>query len=195
MGNGRETRLNREKSGRRKRSIGNRMIVSAVLIADVIVVCFMILIFLKEKACREEEASVTNPVVIVLEEKVEEKTEAVESGEKLTDEEIMARVVMTEAGIEPMIGKVAVAATILNRAELWDKSVLEVVSQKYQYIYPYSGVVNSDCYEAVKIAQNERKLFPQTMIYFRTEHYHEYGKPYIQIGAHYFSIEETEGGN
>lgn len=108
---------------------------------------------------------------------------------QLSDEDILARVVMAEAGNQELIGKVAVAATVLNRAEMRDQTVTQVVSAKNQYAWPYYGIVEAECYEAVRIAMTERDLFPRNMIYFRTEHYHKIGTPYIQIEDHYFSTE------
>ena len=99
---------------------------------------------------------------------------------------------MAEAGNQPMVGKVAVATTILNRSEIWGKSIYSVVTQKNQYAYPYKGKVDDECYEAVDIAIKNRNLFSRKMLYFRTGHYHSFGSPYIQIGDHYFSLEEDK---
>lgn len=135
------------------------------------------------------------PVIDMLDyaEEVEAGTKKViEVATDYDDIEIIATVVAAEAGNQPMVGKVAVAATILNRAETWHKSVYSVVTQKNQYAYPYSGKVSDECYEAVNIAIKNRKLFPKNMLYFRTKYYHTFGEPYIQIGDHYFSLEAEQ---
>ena len=103
------------------------------------------------------------------------------------EDDLIARVVMSEAGNQEMIGKVAVAATILNRAEYFNMSVSAVIYQPNQYANPWEGIVSKECTEAVRIARAERDLFPRTMMYFRTKNYHKYGVPYLQIGSHYFS--------
>lgn len=101
--------------------------------------------------------------------------------------DLIARVVMSEAGGEPYIGKVAVAATIINRADKYSQTVEQVVYAPNQYAKPYGGVPNAECYKAVVEAINHRDLFPRDMLYFRTKHYHSFGVPYTVIGAHYFS--------
>lgn len=108
----------------------------------------------------------------------------------LSDEEIMARVVMAEAGNQELLGKVAVAAVILNRCDMWGLTVETVVSQPNQFAYPYEGEVSEECYRAVEIALENRDLFDLTMIYFRNKHYHAFGTPYMQIDDHYFSLSE-----
>lgn len=120
------------------------------------------------------------------------KNKVIEVATDHDDIEILANTVMAEAGNQPMVGKVAVATTILNRSEIWGKSIYSVVTQKNQYAYPYKGKVDDECYEAVEIAIKNRNLFPRKMIYFRTKHYHSFGSPYIQIGDHYFSLEEDK---
>ena len=97
----------------------------------------------------------------------------------------MAKAVMGESGSEPLVGKVAVAATILNRMEYYNQTVYQAL-EAYD-AYPYYGVVTEECYRAVEIAIENRDLFPRDMMYFRTMHYHNFGVPYVQIGNHYFS--------
>ena len=103
--------------------------------------------------------------------------------------ELIERVVMGEAGTEPYIGQVAVAATILNRCEAWGKTTEEVIYQKNQYYTGYSGEISESVKKAVAEAVSNRELFPADMYYFRTGHYHTFGTPYTVIGAHYFSRE------
>ena len=111
----------------------------------------------------------------------------------MSDRDFMAAVVMAEAGSEKFIGKVAVAEVILNRADLFDISIEAVVTAKNQFAYPYTGVITAACYEAVDYALENRDLFPKNMIFFRNQHFHDIGEPYIQIGNHYFStIAEAE---
>lgn len=67
----------------------------------------------------------------------------------LTDEEILAAVVMAEAGNQDMLGKVAVASVVLNRVDYYGTTVEEVVNEPNQFAYPYYGTVSEDCYRAV----------------------------------------------
>ena len=117
------------------------------------------------------------------------KNKVIEVATDQDDIEIIATIVAAEAGNQEMVGKVAVAMTVLNRASLWNKSIYAVATQKNQYCYPYYGKVSDDCYKAVDIAIKNRSLFPENMVYFRTKHYHSFGEPYMQIGDHYFSLE------
>ena len=107
----------------------------------------------------------------------------------ISDDELMAKVVMAEAGCEPFVGKVAVASVILNRAEHWDMTIYEVLTAPNQFASP-AYIVNEECYKAVEFARENRDLFPEDMLWFRTTKYHKYGHPYIQVGSHYFNTEE-----
>lgn len=110
----------------------------------------------------------------------------------LSDEDIMAAVVMAEAGNQEMIGKVAVAMVILNRCDYWGMTVESVVNQEGQFAYPYYGTITEDCYTAVRIAQENRELFPDTMLFFRNTKFHDFGKPYLQLQSHFFSLIDKE---
>lgn len=106
--------------------------------------------------------------------------------------ELLARVCMSEAGNEPFLGKVAVVATVLNRCDNWGLTTEEVVYSPNQYWLGNNGAPSEECFQAVAFAIENRDIFPADMMYFRNKHYHSFGKPYTQIGAHYFS---TSGGN
>lgn len=134
---------------------------------------------------------------------VEEATETEPAPEKpikpyyMTDDDIIAAVVMGEAGNQDLLGKTAVAATVLNRADYFGLTVEEVVSAEGAYnAWPYYGLISSDCYRAVEIARENRDLFPETMMYFKTKSYHSFGEPYEQIGDHFFSyLKEGEAND
>ena len=136
------------------------------------------------------EAYGMHPEPIVRGEVIIEETVVLEQEAPLiSDDELMAKVVMAEAGCEPLIGKVAVAATILNRADKWDMTIYEVLTQPHQYASP-AYIVDEECYKAVELARENRDLFPEDMLWFRTKHYHTFGEPYTVIGSHWFSTEE-----
>lgn len=105
--------------------------------------------------------------------------------------ELLARVCMSEAGNEPFLGKVAVVATVLNRCDKWGMTTEQVVYAPHQYWLGNNGTPSEECFSAVAFAIENREIFPADMMYFRNKHYHTFGKPYTQIGAHYFS---TAGG-
>jgi hypothetical protein len=119
-------------------------------------------------------------------ETVEEKPDPIVH---LTDDDIIAQIIMHEAGNQEMIGKVAVAMTVLNRCDYFDLNVEQVTSA---YAYPYLGEITPDCYRAIEIARNNRDLFPADFMYFNADGYHGFGQEYIQIQDHYFSTQETK---
>lgn len=114
------------------------------------------------------------------------------SEKRITDREyqLLVRVCMSEAGNQPLVGKIAVVETVLNRVEMGRGTIEEVITAKRQYSTADNGEPNDECYEAVDKAL-AGDMFPDTMIYFRTKHYHTWGIPYEKIGDHYFSLEEN----
>ena len=111
---------------------------------------------------------------------------------KVTPKEynLLLRVCMSECGGkygEPLEGKIAVVETILNRSEIYGKSIEEVICEPYQYSLADNGEPDETVDQAVDIALREN-IYPDDMIYFRTGNYHSFGKPYQQIGNHYFSL-------
>lgn len=112
----------------------------------------------------------------------------------VTDEEyqLLLRVCMSECGGkwgEPLEGKVAVVETVLNRVDLGYGTITEVITQPYQYSMANNGKPDETVIEAVEMALSG-DMYPDDMLYFRTACYHDFGIPYKQIGAHYFSLKE-----
>ncbi len=102
--------------------------------------------------------------------------------------DLIARVVMAEAGNQPIEGKIAVAMTILNRADYHGISIENVISAKDQYTQDLHRTPTNEVYTAIELAKSNRDMFPRNMMYFRTRHYHTFGIPYQVIGDHYFSM-------
>ena len=140
--------------------------------------------------------------------KIEENTEVISSSgnveivfigneeTEVTKDEynLLLRVCMSECGGkygEPLEGKIAVVETILNRCEIYGKSIDEVVYEPYQYSTSDNGEPDETVEQAVDIALREN-IYPDDMIYFRTGNYHSFGEPYKQIGNHYFSLKESD---
>ena len=88
---------------------------------------------------------------------------------------------------EPLDGKIAVVETILNRCDIYGKTIEEVVYEPYQYSTADNGEPDETVREAVDIALSSN-TYPDDMIYFRAGYYHSFGTPYRQIGNHYFSL-------
>lgn len=118
----------------------------------------------------------------------------------LTDDEIVARVVHQEAKGERLLGQVAVAITVYNRCDYYNKTVESVVFEPNQFSYDPNVKPYDSCFRAVIIAKLIKDfipdLFPKTMMWFQAGDYHrgnDCGKPYIQIGNHYFNwLPESE---
>jgi hypothetical protein len=70
---------------------------------------------------------------------------------QLTPEErdLVERVVASESRGEDLQGQMAVAQTILDRAELWNMTVAEVVQAPGQYASPYQGEISDSIHLAV----------------------------------------------
>ena len=120
----------------------------------------------------------------------EAETTAEEKHPILMDEELIAMVVHAEANNQPMIGKVAVAAVVLNRCDYFGLTVESVVYAKNQFAI--ADTYSKDDMRAVEIAMSNRDLFPETLLYFRAGHFHKFGVEWEQIGDHFFSLIESE---
>lgn len=112
----------------------------------------------------------------------------------LSDEDIrlIALVTMAEAEGECEEGKRLVIDTILNRVDSkrFPDTVRGVIYQPNQFTSMWNGRVNR-CKATDDICQLVREeLVSRTnseVIFFRTDHYSEYGTPLFQVGSHYFS--------
>ena len=116
----------------------------------------------------------------------------------ITNEEfnLMASVVMSEAGGEPYEAQEAVAQTILNRWLCEDKfpdTITGVIQDPGAYTTTKEEPTVS-CYLAVRNAiefyNTAFMKYPKTMYYFRDTHYHTFGIQYTTIGNLYFSLAE-----
>ena len=112
----------------------------------------------------------------------------------LSDSEIdlIALVTMAEAEGEPEEGKRLVIDVILNRVESshFSNTVESDIYAKNAFECMWNGRVER-CYVRDDIRQlvieeiQNRTNF--NIHYFRTNHYHNFGKPVVQVGNHYFS--------
>lgn len=135
---------------------------------------------------------VEEPKVEVKEEKPKEevKSEPVEAN--LSDIDLIALVVMAEAEGEPVEGKRLVIDVILNRVDSgsFPNSISGVVYQKGQFEAMWNGRV-----DRCEVRDDIRQLVEEEMasrtnskvLYFRTNHYHNFGTPELNVGNHYFS--------
>ena len=112
----------------------------------------------------------------------------------LTDEEVelIALLTMAEAEGECEYGQRLVIDTVLNRvdSEHFPGTVNDVVYQKNQYS-SMTGERVTRCWvkeELCELVRSELKeRTDYDVVFFRTKHYHSFGTPMFQVGAHYFS--------
>ena len=89
------------------------------------------------------------------------------------NKELIIRVVFAEAGNQPYVGKLLVAATIKNRSEQWGLSPVDVVTATGQYAKPYSSSTFTeaqqkqydDCKQAVEEVFNNYSTYDD-VLYF-----------------------------
>lgn len=103
---------------------------------------------------------------------------------------LLERVCMSEAGNQPIEGKIAVLETVLNRVDLGLGTIEEVITAPNQYSIADNGEPNEECTKAVNMVLYDGDVYDNNMLYFRTGKYHNFGIPYMKIGAHYFSLGE-----
>lgn len=133
------------------------------------------------------------PIEIV-EEVVVYEASAPEPETVLTEEEIdlIALLTMAEAEGECEEGQRLVIDVVLNRVDNphFPDTVHEVVYQKNQFSGMYGERIKR-CYvmdELVELVRDElESRTNHEVVFFRTNHYHSYGVPMFQVGAHYFS--------
>jgi len=107
------------------------------------------------------------------------------------DRDLIASTIAAEAENQPLEGKILVAHVILNRvdSEVFPDTIREVISAPGQFTTWSNGqiqraVPSVQDYEAVKLALKGEGHEP--VYFFRNQHY-GCGKPYTQVGDHYFS--------
>ena len=130
------------------------------------------------------ETSICKPNIIFVE--VESSEVSYETMLTEEEKELIARVVMAEAGNQDYIGKRLVADTILNRVNdpAFPNTVVGVVYQRNQFAKP-AATYTAECYGAVETECKERLDYD--VLWFCNYKYLPYGTPAYQHGGHYFS--------
>ena len=98
--------------------------------------------------------------------------EEVEPYFPLTDEEreLVERVVAAEARGEKIEAQMAVAQTILNRAETRGQTVTEVCTASYQFASPYQGEVSEKTQDAVRFVFDDGAKVYDKVTHFYASH-------------------------
>lgn len=107
---------------------------------------------------------------------------------QITDLDLVARVVMSEAGGLDYTAKLGVAACIMNRVESPDypNTIYEVVYQPNQFWTGNNGKPTEECYQAAREIM-ETNPFPEDLFWFRINYPHSFGYEYMHIGNTYFN--------
>lgn len=106
--------------------------------------------------------------------------------------ELIALCVMAEAEGECEYGQRLVIDVILNRVDdpHFPDTIYDVIYQENQFSGMYGDRITR-CYvkdELVQLVREElENRTDYDVVFFRTGHYHSYGVPMFQVGAHYFS--------
>lgn len=106
---------------------------------------------------------------------------------------LICTTVYCEAGNQSIETQIMVALTILNRlnSEDFPNTVREVIYQDEQYAvtewenfedYGWTSSVEQAVTYALEV-----NTYPEDMFFFRTDHYHRFGQPYMQSDELYFS--------
>ena len=141
--------------------------------------------------------SATSPEVYVMEESCSFSVYDNGIYRELSQEDIdlMARVVMSEAGGQSDECKEAVATTILNRWMSPNYPDFIPVIIEDAYSTADNGPVTDACYLAVYSAiawwGSDFAVVPKCIYYFRAGHYHTWALDYRQIDDLYFSAPKT----
>lgn len=126
---------------------------------------------------------------VVVESKPEEPPATLATQEEI---ELIALCVMAEAEGECEYGQRLVIDVILNRVDdpHFPGTIYDVIYQKNQFAGMYGDRITR-CYvkdELVQLVREElENRTDYDVVFFRTGHYHSYGVPMFQVGAHYFS--------
>lgn len=134
------------------------------------------------------------PVVEESVEIVEESVEVASSVSTFSEDEIylMAKVCLAEAEDQTEYGKRLVVSTILNRLDsgIYGDTIYDVVYAPYQFEVMMNGRIDRvepDEYTLDLVRQETISRSNYDVIYFRMDHYSEYGTPLFVEDDHYFS--------
>ena len=108
---------------------------------------------------------------------------------ELTDEDVyfLKDIAMREGANQGVIGQCWIMYTVLCRAEAYGQSIKQVCeSDAFKSSRGMSGKTpNNDCNEALALIEEGWTPKP---LWFRADHYHNFGNPLCKVGDHYFSM-------
>lgn len=171
--------------------------VIAVLFALWACISTMIQLFQVKQIQADIPTEFTHTVYVIVQEEAESTpTEPVEEPEELpyTEEEInlLATLVMAEAGNQSELGKRLVIDTVLNRVdhEAFPDTIYDVIYQPNQFSPATYGTINNyyPTEEHIQLVKEEMERRTEHNVhFFRADRYGQYGIPLYCVGDHYFS--------
>ena len=106
------------------------------------------------------------------------------------DFEYVAKCTIAEAGTEADLCKRLVADCIFNQAELFSLSTTEVINKPHNFEVVSKKIINRVTVTEgdIELVKEEyEKRTSDKVLFFRTDYYHDFGKPYKQLKNMYFS--------
>ena len=105
-----------------------------------------------------------------------------------SDEDLILRVAMAEAGNQGIAGMRYVISTILNRVASdspdFEDTIFEVVTHPYQYTTGYTGPISEDCREALQLELQEQ--IDTEILWFNSAGWPAYGERAFKYKDHWF---------
>lgn len=110
--------------------------------------------------------------------------------EEIDEVELFYKLVEAEAGNQSTLGRRLVADCVLNQMDFYGASYKDIILgvNKFESVsnsHIFTTEVQESTIESCKLEMNSR--IDYNVMYFRTEHYHDFGIPYEQVGDHFFS--------
>lgn len=126
-------------------------------------------------------------------EELETVTMPVSSTTRIIEDYVyFAQCVMSEAGDQDELGKRLVIDVILNRLDNtnFPNTINDIINEPYQFEVVSNGSINEvipteDIYTLIQEEIQNRTNYD--VLYFRTDHYHNFGTQLFQHQDHYFS--------
>ena len=145
------------------------------------------------KTIVEYEPIPTKDIEVVIVES--ECDEVVEVSAQHTESQIrkVIRMTMSEGSILSAEAKQAIAQVPFNRVksdykEFRHQTDLDMVlDHPNAFSFADNGEPTQGCYEAVETVLNYPSAFPEDMLWFNSNHYPDWGYPYMEIDGMYFS--------
>lgn len=102
---------------------------------------------------------------------------------------LICRIVNNESAAESKECQVAVCETILNRLQYggYGENIEEIVTSPFQYSTAENGEISWEVIQSCMYALSIQS-YPDTLVYFRMDYFHDFGTPYMVVDNTFFSL-------